>query len=81
MREIICIHKPVILIILGPRISGAEADEACSKLGKSDRTRLEAKGFSGGVWVLWNKDEINLEILHARKAFYPHFSVPRRGGR
>lgn len=31
--------------------------------------RSKAPGFSGGLWVLWNEDEIALKIKHVKKYF------------
>lgn len=68
-KEILRRYRPVTLIILEPRIRGTDVDEAYSKLGKTDWAMSEAAGFSGGVWVLWNRADITLKIIHVRKFF------------
>ncbi|KAJ8767163.1 hypothetical protein K2173_013560 [Erythroxylum novogranatense] len=49
LREYIREHRPDIVIILEPRISGVEADR-----------RIEAQGFSGGIWVWWKHNVLTL---------------------
>lgn len=34
--------------------------EVCKKLQRSHWTRSEAEGFSSGIWVLWNGDELEV---------------------
>lgn len=77
MKEIIRTHKLIILIIIEPRISGREAEEACLKLGKSDWARSEAMGFSDGIGALWNREEIHIEIVHVCKHFVHSLMTPR----
>ncbi|GLT78653.1 hypothetical protein SLA2020_501810 [Shorea laevis] len=41
-------------VIVEPRISGEAANKQISKLNFSSFTKVDAQGFSGGIWVLWN---------------------------
>lgn len=70
----------MILIILEPRISGEDADEACLKLAKSDWVRYEAQGFSGGIRVLWNRAKISFIIIHVHR-FFVHATLQPVGVR
>ncbi|KAK5770907.1 hypothetical protein PVK06_047064 [Gossypium arboreum] len=45
-----------------PRVSGRKADEVIAKIGFQYSHRVEARGFSGGIWLGWNSS-VNLEIL------------------
>lgn len=38
-------------------------------MGKKRWARSEAAGFSGGVWVLWDEEEIGLKLMVARRSF------------
>lgn len=60
MREIIRLYKPSVIILLEPRVSGATADSVCKRLGMKRWVRSEASGFSSGVWVCWDDDQISL---------------------
>ena len=42
------------IAILEPRISGSKASKVFDKLGFSNRFIVEASGFSGGIFLLWN---------------------------
>lgn len=65
LKDMIKIHKPDILGLLETRVSGTKADDICNKLGFDDWVRVEALGFSGGIWVLWrNSTHINVLKTH-----------------
>lgn len=68
-RELIKTFRPSIFLILEPPISSSAADVVCRRLGRREWVRSEAKGFSGGIWVLWNREEVNLRVIHVEKHF------------
>lgn len=68
-RELLASFCPLIFVILEPRISAFEADDICRRLGKRDWVRSDADGFSGGIWVLWNRDEVSLRVVYVEKYF------------
>ncbi|XP_031095268.1 uncharacterized protein LOC115999567 [Ipomoea triloba] len=43
-----------IICLLEPKTSGNQANNICFGLGFDEWVRIEAVGFSGGIWVLWN---------------------------
>lgn len=53
-------HKPLMIILLEPKISEAGADAVCSKMGKTHWIRSKEDGFLGGIWLLLNNDEIKV---------------------
>ncbi|KAL4291711.1 hypothetical protein GQ457_14G003420 [Hibiscus cannabinus] len=55
-------QKPDIVVIMEPRISGREADRFIRRSGFEFSYRVEANGFSSGIWVLW-RDTINIQVL------------------
>ncbi|XP_021826800.1 uncharacterized protein LOC110767533 [Prunus avium] len=55
MKDLVKIHKIEILVILEPRISGNTALNVIKKLGFSKYHVVDANGFSGGLWMLWNE--------------------------
>lgn len=63
------LHRPHILIIIEPRISGHEADEVYRRIAKQSWVRSEARGFSEGLWILWDCHDVDLIILHADQHF------------
>lgn len=44
------------------RVSGYKADKVIKKTSFKYSFHVEARGFSGGLWVLWG-DDIHIEIL------------------
>ena len=56
-------YRPTIAVIMETRISSARAEEVSSSLGFNNVCRLDASSFSGGIWVLWNSQDTELDIL------------------
>ncbi|KAL4277875.1 hypothetical protein GQ457_03G022350 [Hibiscus cannabinus] len=61
-------YAPKVVGLFEPRISGRQANRVVVKLGFSHSFRVEAQGFSGGIWLLWDLD-VDLEILHLSNQF------------
>lgn len=61
------IHKPLVVALLKSRIFGGVADGVYWRHGVRNWIHVEASGFNGGIWVLWNKDEISMIVLYANK--------------
>ncbi|KAA3470000.1 reverse transcriptase [Gossypium australe] len=53
---------------LVPRVSGAKADCIIAKLGFQYSHRVEAIGFSGGIWLGW-KGSIRMEVVRSHPQF------------
>ncbi|KAI9113491.1 hypothetical protein K1719_015418 [Acacia pycnantha] len=53
-RSFVANYKPDIFVLLEPRIFGGNADKVIKKLGFHHSHRVEAAGFSGGIWILWS---------------------------
>ncbi|KAL4383192.1 hypothetical protein GQ457_15G015120 [Hibiscus cannabinus] len=53
--------KPDMVAIFEPQISGVATDNFIHRLGFECLYRVEAQGFSGGIWILWRES--------------PHFDV------
>lgn len=68
LKDMIKRVNPTILGLLEPRISGDHADRVCNKLGYSNWLRVEAVGFSGGIWMFWT-DKITLEVIYSHPQF------------
>ncbi|XP_019179248.1 PREDICTED: uncharacterized protein LOC109174466 [Ipomoea nil] len=67
-KQFLCIHKPSFVCLLEPKVSGQQANEICFSLGFDDWMRVEAIGFSGGIWILW-KSSIHIEVLDTHPQF------------
>ena len=62
-----------MVILMEPRISGVKADDFIKKSGFACSHRVEADGFSGGIWLLWrNFIEVEVSINHRQ---FIHFKI------
>ena len=52
-----------VLILLETRINGERANEVIRKLDFDGVCRVEANGFIGGIWTLWDAMFLNVNIL------------------
>lgn len=51
------------MAILEPRISGKKANDVVKKIGLECGVRVEANGFSRGIWCLWNPSILDVLII------------------
>lgn len=52
-----------ILTIVETRVSGKRAEKIISKPGLSNNYRVEATGFSGRIWLLWEGECVSVNII------------------
>ena len=67
-KTLVANYKPEIFVLVEPRISGSKADKVIQKLRFSHSHRVEAHGFSGGIWVLWSNN-VQVTVLHCHFQF------------
>lgn len=80
MKELKRRYNPMIIVLMEPRISGELADAVCWKIGKNYWVRSESEGFSGGIWVLWSEEDVEVKLRYAHASFL-HFAVKSNGGK
>lgn len=51
LKDLLGVHRPRVLGLLEPRVSGVQADSICKKIGFDNWVRVEAVKFSGGIWL------------------------------
>ncbi|XP_031120966.1 uncharacterized protein LOC116024205 [Ipomoea triloba] len=54
--------------LMEQKISGCAVDKACKSFGFDNWLRVEAVGFSGGIWLLW-RNTVNVDILATNPQF------------
>ena len=74
-KTIVKNYNPSLVVLMEPRISGNKADDFIKKSGFENSHRVEAVGFSGGIWLLW-QSVIEVEVLLNHKQFI-HFKISR----
>lgn len=62
-REFVRIHRPTVVYLLETRVSQDRAREIAPTLGFSRYEIAPTDGMSGGVWMLWNEEDVNVEIV------------------
>lgn len=51
-----------IVVLVEIRVNELRADNVIKSIGFPNSHKVEAMGFSGGIWLLW-KDTVGLEVL------------------
>ncbi|KAH9744652.1 hypothetical protein KPL70_003790 [Citrus sinensis] len=74
-RTMVKNYNPSLVVLMEPRISGVKADDFIKKSGFDHSHRVEAVGFSGGIWLLW-QSYIEVEVLLNHRQFI-HFKISR----
>ncbi|XP_074291112.1 uncharacterized protein LOC141617879 [Silene latifolia] len=65
LKELIRVNDPQVLALLEPHISGDTAQRVCDRINFSGKTRVEAEGFSGGIWLFWRAELVTVTpIIH-----------------
>lgn len=55
--------SPDIVILTETRLSGTRAQNILSTLGFENYIKVDAMGFSGGIWVLWHPHIVTIEPM------------------
>ncbi|KAJ4832557.1 hypothetical protein Tsubulata_000126 [Turnera subulata] len=62
-KEVCRVNKSEVVVIVEPRLSGIRASRIIRRLNFSHSHRIEARGFSGGIWLLWDGNLISVDVL------------------
>ncbi|KAI9126504.1 hypothetical protein K1719_002100 [Acacia pycnantha] len=62
LRDMRFRYKLDMVVILEPRVSGLQASKVIRSWGFKHSMRREAEGFSGGIWILWELDNLKLDV-------------------
>ncbi|KAF7844372.1 reverse transcriptase [Senna tora] len=60
-REVVLMNQPDLVFITETRLSGERANRIIPTLGFERYIKVDAMGFAGGIWLLWNPERILLE--------------------
>ncbi|KAI9080576.1 hypothetical protein K1719_037437 [Acacia pycnantha] len=55
-------YKLDLAVISEPRISGSHASKVIRSWGFKKSCRMEAGGYLGGIWLLWDLEELSVEV-------------------
>lgn len=79
LKDLLATHRPQIFALLEPRVSGSVADHVCRSIGWENWYRVEADGFSGGIWIFWRDDNVAVKVVHDHHQFV-HLQLSTRVG-
>ena len=74
MKELIQMHKPSIILLLEPRIFGADANQVIKDIGFSGSHLLVPDGLAHGIWILWKGEDVHVEVSSSTSA-HVHIAV------
>lgn len=63
LREMIKVHKPTILALLETKVHSRGAMDFLAQLGFTDLLVVEALGYVGGIWLMWNDATITVDLF------------------
>ncbi|KAL4347365.1 hypothetical protein GQ457_17G005960 [Hibiscus cannabinus] len=61
-------HHPDVFVFVETRISGSNASDVIARLGFDNSFRVEAAGFSGGIWICWFS-HVTIDIIYCHFQF------------
>ncbi|KAL4323250.1 hypothetical protein GQ457_11G015960 [Hibiscus cannabinus] len=68
LRLFLSSHNLDVLVLMEPRVSGRTADRIIARHKFPCSYRIEASGFSGGIWLLW-KCSVSIDVLAVSRQY------------
>ena len=62
-------YKPAVLCLVEPKVSGDSVTCIYQKINFNKQVRIEAYGYSRGIWVFWKAQLLNLSVLNTDRHF------------
>lgn len=63
LLDLVAWHRPIIMAITKTRMGGDQADAIIRTLPFDGAYSMKTIGYVGGIWLLWNSDFVDVEIL------------------
>lgn len=73
IKNLISMFQISVLMLFETKVSGRKAEDAIKCIGMKNSHCVEAAGFAGGIWVLWN-EPISLTVVQNNWQFL-HFKI------
>jgi hypothetical protein len=67
IRDTMRTHNIDFIALLETRISGVKAEAVVKKIGLQEGVRVDAQGFSGGIWCLWKSSCPPITVVDTSK--------------
>lgn len=69
IKDIMCVYNIDFLAVLETRVSGIRADNIIKKICLQEGARVEAQGFSGGIWCMWRHGCPPISVISSSRYF------------
>lgn len=79
LKELVRIHKPNVIALVETHMGGQQADKIATLIHYAGHTRVDAQGFSGGIWIFWQPDLVTIEPIIKHDQFIT-MDIKRVGG-
>ncbi|KAK9724491.1 hypothetical protein RND81_05G076600, partial [Saponaria officinalis] len=78
IKEVVKTYKPSVLALVETHMGGDHAIKLGNILGYDGHSRVNAMGFSGGIWIYWKKDVVSVTPITEHAQFIT-MEVARNG--
>lgn len=79
IKDLEACYRFHFLALFETRVSGNKVDAIIKRLGFDEWFKVDAVGFSGGIWILWNSNFLKAEVLRAHSQ-YVHLKISPSSG-
>ncbi|XP_074293854.1 uncharacterized protein LOC141621031 [Silene latifolia] len=69
IKEVVRIYKPTVLALVETHMGGDHAVKLGRILGFDGQSRVDAIGFSGGIWLYWRSNVISIKPIIEHQQF------------
>ena len=61
--ELVTNHYPSIMVITETRVGGERAEKIIEGFPFDGFITTDTIGYAGGLWILWNKEDVEISLL------------------
>ncbi|KAL2902361.1 hypothetical protein RDABS01_027443 [Bienertia sinuspersici] len=68
LKEIIRVHKPTVIALVETHMDDTCAEQIARQIAFSGHIRVDAEGFSGGIWIYWRSEVVDVhDVVRSRQ--------------
>ncbi|KAL2944462.1 Ribonuclease H [Bienertia sinuspersici] len=64
LKEVIRVNRPSVVALVETHMDGNHARVVASTIGFDGHLRVDAQGFSGGIWVYWKPNLVTIDDIN-----------------
>ncbi|KAL2922893.1 Serine/threonine-protein kinase EDR1 [Bienertia sinuspersici] len=69
LRETMRINQPNVLALVETHMGGDHVQRIATMLGYNGHTRVDAQGFSGGIWIYWRHEIVIVKLVRQHNQY------------